>query len=335
MHAIPVISNRTLHGLPELIRGELGERVLSRAVRMSGVNLELIEAQNGFIPHAAVVSLVETAARAAGEVNFGLMMAPQMNVKNYGCWGRYVMGADTLGQAIGRCIDALGYHSVGDTMALAVVGEEARYSYGFALAGVPGYDHLASVAAGVLMSLCTNYISTGWRPLRIELDIARPARAAPFEDLFRCPVVFNAPTMTVVFDKRHLGARRAERGSHPITTLADLARDRHGIAPIGLPEVMAEQIRLQVLAGATSIDATARSMDLSVRTLQRELNRQGTDFRTMVNAARARRAEELLRGSTASITAISTDLGYSSPANFARAFRNATGLGPTEFRAVG
>ncbi len=211
-------------------------------------------------------------------------------------------------------------------MALAVVGEGARYGYGFALAGVPGYDHLASVAAGVLHRLATAAHRTRHCP-------PRPRSAV--RGHVSLPGGFQRATMTFVFDKRHLRARRAERGSHPITTIADLARDRHGIAPIGLPEVIAERIRLQVLGGATSIDATARSMDLSVRTLQRELNRQGTDFRTMVNAARARRAEELLRGSTASITAISTDLGYSSPANFARAFRNATGLGPTDFRAAG
>ena len=335
MFAIPVISNHTLHGLPELVRDELGEKVLASAVRLSGVNLELIEAQNGFIPHAAVVSLVETAARAAGEVNFGLMMAPQMNVANYGCWGRYVLGADTLGDAIGRCIGALDYHSVGDTMALVIDGDEARYSYGFALAGVSGYNHLASVAAGVLVSLCRSYVSIDWRPLQIELDIARPVRTAPFEDMFRCPVVFGAPTMTVVFDKRHLSATRIGSGAHPITTLADVARDRRGPAPRDLSEIIAEQIRLQVLSGGTSIDAAARSTNLSVRTLQRELNRQGTDFRTMVNSARARRAVQLLRCSTASITEISTELGYSTPANFARAFRNAIGLGPMEFRSAG
>lgn len=93
-----------------------------------------------------------------------------------------------------------------------------------------------------------------------------------------------------------------------------------------------EQIRAQVLAGSVSIDSAAQSMDTSIRTLQRELSRAGTDFRSLANAARLQRATELLRHTNGSITRVSAEMGYSSPANFARAFRKATGDGPREFR---
>jgi len=47
---------------------------------------------------------------------------------------------------------------------------------------------------------------------------------------------------------------------------------------------------------------------------------------------RTRRAAELLRDTTSSVTEISALLGYSAPAHFARAFRNSTGVSPHEFR---
>jgi AraC-like DNA-binding protein len=75
-------------------------------------------------------------------------------------------------------------------------------------------------------------------------------------------------------------------------------------------------------------------MDTSIRSLQRKLNREGTDFRTLVNAARAGRADELLQHTDVSITRIAAELGYSTPANFSRAFRNATGLNPGALRAA-
>ncbi|MFO1142146.1 MAG: helix-turn-helix domain-containing protein [Amaricoccus sp.] len=81
-----------------------------------------------------------------------------------------------------------------------------------------------------------------------------------------------------------------------------------------------------------SLDGTARALDVSRRSLQRALSREGTDFRSIANAIRARRAAELLRGTSASVTTIAAELGYSTPANFARAFRNATGLPPEAFR---
>ena len=103
--------------------------------------------------------------------------------------------------------------------------------------------------------------------------------------------------------------------------------------PTGTDDVVQEHIRAQVLTGSVSIDRAAQSIDTSVRTLQRELNRAGTDFRSLASVARIRRATELLRHTNGSITRVSAELGYSSPANFARAFRKATGNGPREFRS--
>lgn len=329
----PVISNLTLHGLPQLIRSELGERTLARAVRAAGVDLEAIEGEACFIPHASVLSLINTAAHDSGEANFGLLMAPQMNVANYGTYGQYIYAADTLGAAIRRSIEALPFHSTGDTMALTARGDEALFSYRFALAGRPGYVHAANVAAGVLSSVCRHYLFDNWRPRRIELDVQRPRCAAPFEDMFQCPVIFDAPVMTVVFERGYLDACGPATAAAPIVTIADVARDRRGAAPRDMLGVISEHIRLQVRGGSVSIDRTARAMDTSIRTLQRELNRQGTDFRSLRNVARAGRATELLRHTDISITRVAAELGYSNPANFARAFRNVTGMNPGSLRA--
>lgn len=332
MPTTPVISNLTLHGLPQLIRRELGERTLARAVRAAGVDLEVIEGESGFIPQAAGLRLIDTAARVAGEANFGLLMSPQMDVANYGIYGQYIYAADTLGAAFGRAIEALAYHSTGDTMALVTRGDEARFSYGLALAGRPGYDHAANVAAGALSSVCRHFLSENWRPLRIELDIPRPRHTAPFEDMFHCPVVFNAPTLAVVFDRGSLTTRGPAPAAAPIITIADVARDRRGAAPRDTLGVISEHIRLQVRGGSISIDSTARAMDISTRSLQRELNGEGSAFRSLANAARARRADELLRYTDVSITRIAAELGYSTPANFSRAFRSATGFNPSALR---
>ena len=132
-------------------------------------------------------------------------------------------------------------------------------------------------------------------------------------------------------ERHHLGASRRS-ASWPVVTIEDVARDCRGIAPRRLLDVVVEQIRTQVLAGDVSIDSAAQSMDTSIRTLQRELNRAGTDFRSLANAARLQRATELLRHTNGSVTRVSAEMGYSFPANFARAFRKATGHGPREFR---
>lgn len=318
--------------MPAFLRQEIGERALQQANRAVGFDLELTEDRNCFIPHAAVIGFLNAAAKSAGEPNLGIRLAPVMNAANYGSFGRYVLGADTLGQSIERAIAALCYHSTDDTMSVATVGDEARYSYVFALSGRAGYEIVASAAAGVLLSVLRAYLPADWRPLRIELDIDKPHQTGLFEDVFQCPVLFNAPAVTVVMERHHLHAA-PRRASWSMITIEDVMRDRRGGAPRDLLDVVVEQIRAQVLTGSVSIDSAALSMDTSVRTLQRELNRSGTDFRSLASAARIQRAAELLRHTKGSITIVSAEMGYSSPANFARAFRKATGRGPREFRS--
>lgn len=334
MAAVPVISSYVLQGLPALVRSEVGERALQRANRAAGFDVELIEDRNYFIPHQAVLSFVDAIGRAAGVSNFGLLIAPNMDLAAYGSFGRYLFGADTLGQAIKHSITALRYHSTCDALSTRVVGDEVRYSYVFALSGSQGYGAVAGAVAGVLLSLFRAYLPESWRPLRVELDIETPRNASLFEDVFQCPVLFNAPAVTIVVERYHLTAA-SKRTSQPIVTIEDVARDRADGAPRSLLGVAVEQIRTQLLMGNVLIDDVARSMDTSVRTLQRELHRAGTDFRSLTTAVRIRRASELLRHTSGSITRISAELGYSSPANFARAFRTATGLGPREFRGQG
>jgi AraC-like DNA-binding protein len=304
---------------------------LLQANRTAGLDLERLEGRNCFIPHTAVVGFLSGTARAAGQDNLGILMVPEMNAANYGSYGRYLLGADTLGLAIERAITALPYHSTDDKMSVAIVGDEVRYSYTFALAGGEGYPIIATAAAGVLLSVCRTFLPTDWRPVRIELDIEKPRQLGVFEDAFECPVLFHASEMTVVIERHHLAAA-STRQPQPMTTMEDVARDRLGGAPRHLLDVIVEHIRTQVLSGSVSIDGAARSMDTSIRTLQRELNRAGTDFRSLARAARVQRARELLRHTDGSIVEVSVELGYSSPANFARAFRKATGTAPRDFR---
>lgn len=330
---IPVISSHVLRGLPAFIRNELGEKALQRANRAARLDAELIEDKNYYIAQRSVLDFMNAVAGAAGEPNLGLLLARSMNVAEYGTFGRYVFSADTLDQAIRRSITALRFHSTFDKLHLTAARDEVRYSYSFALAGSRGYEPIASAAAGELVSLFKAYLPDTWRPLRVELDIPKPPHTTLFEDVFECPVVFNAPAVAVITERHHLAAS-SKCPARSVLTIEDVARDRGAGAPRNVLNLVFEQIRTQLTTGRVSIEEAAQSMDVSVRSLQRELDQVGTDFRSLTSSVRVQRATELLRGSTMSMTNISEDLGYSSPAGFSRAFRKATGVSPREFRSL-
>lgn len=331
MARVPVIASYVLQGVPNFIRSQIGEKALQRANRVAGFDSEIIEERNCFIPQKSVVEFVNVAAKAAGDPNLGVLFVPSMNVATYGAFGRYVLAADTLGQAIERAIAALPYHSTYDELNVRTQADEVWFTYKFALAGTAGYSIVACAAAGELISVVKAYLSAHWRPLRVELDIEKPSQSSLYEDVFRCPVQFNSPAVSVVLS-RHSITATCTRAVRPIVTLQDVARDQSGGAPQNMLNVIQEQIRVHLHNGDVSIEKVAHSMDISVRTLQRELRCAGAEFRSLTGMIRFKRATELLQKRELSLTDISEDLGYASPTGFSRAFRNSTGLSPRKYR---
>ncbi|WP_156124351.1 AraC family transcriptional regulator [Achromobacter sp. RTa] len=332
--APPVISVTTLAGISGLIRNTFGDKILRQAKQAVMLDFELIENRECFVPQALMTDFLWEIERRSGGVNLGLFSAPHLSLTTYGRWGEYVLAADSLGEALARAASSLRYHSTGDRMRVSVEGGIARASYFTATRGRPGYVHIASGTAIVLLSILRTYLGPGFLPDWIELDIPRPAAVAPFEDVYQCPVVFDTNAVSVCIDARLLERRAHGRVQPRLVTVEDVARAIFEPAGLGnFMGVVVAHIHAQVQAGSVSIDSTARALDTSVRTLQRILRRDsGSDFRELVNVVRMRRAKELLAGTSASITEIAMEFGYSSPANFARAFRNAAGLAPHEYR---
>jgi AraC-like DNA-binding protein len=88
------------------------------------------------------------------------------------------------------------------------------------------------------------------------------------------------------------------------------------------------------LAGTVSLEAVARHLGTSPRTLQRRLNQHGISFWALLEHSRFEIAAALLRETDLQVQEISARLGYRTPSGFARAFTNWSGASPTAFRTL-
>lgn len=89
------------------------------------------------------------------------------------------------------------------------------------------------------------------------------------------------------------------------------------------------------LSRPPSMEQLARSLHTNEKRLTRAFrNERGTTVFEYLRDERLRQATRLLLETSLSITQIAEELGYSSSANFATAFRRHTGQTPSEFRAA-
>lgn len=84
--------------------------------------------------------------------------------------------------------------------------------------------------------------------------------------------------------------------------------------------------------GAPTLAELARLLNLSPRTLDRHLAREGSRFLEISKGIRHERACALLAAGGQSITQIAYQLGYKDGANFTRAFRRESGVSPSGYR---
>jgi AraC-like DNA-binding protein len=86
------------------------------------------------------------------------------------------------------------------------------------------------------------------------------------------------------------------------------------------------------LTGAVSLDMAARRLGTSPRTLQRRLNRGGTNFWALVDQSRFEIAGALLGETDLKIREIAARIGYCNPNAFTRAFTRWAGCTPSAYR---
>jgi len=83
--------------------------------------------------------------------------------------------------------------------------------------------------------------------------------------------------------------------------------------------------------GEPGVPTVARSLDMSARTLQRQLEEQGTTFRDVLNDLRSEMAQAYLLDGRHTIAEVTYLLGFSETAAFSRAFKRWTGVAPSRF----
>lgn len=168
--------------------------------------------------------------------------------------------------------------------------------------------------------LARRWTASELRPREVWFTHAAPADAPVLERFFGCPLRFERPQNLVVFRPEDLGRplQRADAAlHHHLLSLAEVRLSARPRAP-GLLEDLRAFVDERLGEGELSIDAAAKHLCLSRRTLQRRLQAHGVEYQDLVDGRRRARAQALLAEGL-SLPAVAEAIGFADASTLRRA----------------
>jgi AraC-like DNA-binding protein len=306
-------------------------------LQAAGVTQECLSVRDARVPIAGYVALYNAVARHLDDEGFALFSSP-MRGGSFEFLCRATMGSRDLGEALQRAARflrvvlpdlAVETHHVGGSARLEIVEIRRLRPRRDDPCRVFAFEWLLRLLHGLSCWLVARSL-----PLReVHFPFSRPRHAADYALIYTEHSFFGAERLAAVMDEvlLELPVRRDE---------ADLAAFLEG-APGKISVLyrrdreVARSVR-EALAGslaqAPSLEEIAARLNMSSRTLHRRLREEGTSFRALRDGLRREVALDRLRKTKRSVADIASELGYSEPSAFFRAFQGWTGGAPSTYR---
>lgn len=188
------------------------------------------------------------------------------------------------------------------------------------------------------MSGCMNvfFLLSGKRlqPLRAAFTYRAPAQRERYTQLFGDQVRFSAPSNSLTFRKSDLLHPLQHYDQSLLATFQSLAKKqlRTRLKRTKFSDEVAKCIQFEFAAQMPSLEVLASHMNLSARTFQRKLSKEGLNYRQLSDKISRDIAVSLLSSGKAKVSDVARLMGYSEPSAFRRAFKRWTHSTPGQLK---
>jgi AraC-like DNA-binding protein len=290
--------------------------------RASGLTPAALSSSTAKLPYFVVDAVLEDVARRLGAAGLGLALAATQDETTYGLAGLIFATSPNLHQAFTR---SLAYQRLwGDGERFCFGRRDAGFAVTFAHPGASLVARavLAECALAEIVAGARALVDTGASPRAVCFDHASLGDEPALREYFGVEPRFGCSENAVV-----LAHELCEREARVPRELLRNGFEQQAQHLLGELAAASSSINARVrellstsLDQAATLASVARKLHRSTRTLQRELQSEGTSFERLLDAERRRRARDLiLRGIP--LKSIALLLGFADPSSFLRARR--------------
>ncbi|MEN8206085.1 MAG: AraC family transcriptional regulator [Pseudomonadota bacterium] len=302
--------------------------------RQTGLDMSRLSNPDTRYPGKRVQHLWQLAVDASGDPCFGFVAGEQVQPVALHGLGFSWLASDTLRDALARLVRYSRLISTAANMHL----QDTDNSLDLVLLPPKGVKVVAPAFQDAGMSgflrMCRLTAGDEIDPVHVSLKHPRPDDCArKLQAYFRAPIEYKANTNILSFSKQlvdtpliHANPELARINDQAVVDyLARFDRDS-----------LTMQVRSRIIErlhdGTPNQETIAHSLNVSLRSLQRKLNKEETNFKSLLESTRRELALHYIRETHRSLGEITYLLGFSEPSNFTRAFKRWTGVSPIEYR---
>lgn len=283
-----------------------------------------------------VERLIALAERLSGRSDLGFDLGSLLTLSTHSFVGFGMLASPTAYEAL-RFVSRY-FALVMPSFRLSIVskprGEELRFTPAIAMSHQCLSFHMEAIAMAALRDI-SDLVG---RPLptRLLFSMNAPKHVERYDKLRDVTAFFGVssePGITLQFSSELRDFKLPMQDKNALKVAEQRCQEKlhQTRSARGYSDWVSMTLR-EVGNGGPSLVEMARLLNLSPRTLNRYLQREGSSYRALAAQAQYEIACERLGTSLLSVTEIAYSLGYTDLSNFTRAFRQFAGCSPSDFR---
>lgn len=310
----------------------------SRLLQLAQIEAQRFDQADGMLLPSEVEALVVAAYRLTGRTDLGFEMGRLIKLNSHDQLGYALLSCSNLDQLLAMA--SRYYHFMNELFSLRYRRlpdrGEMLFSPVVAMPLRTLHFLLEVLAVSVQNQLAMLHGAESTAVVDFRLGMPAPAHQARYLDLLPARFQFDEramPSVTVTLGPRLLDLPLPMASPQVVEQIEErLDTLKRRPAPDGgwgdyitmlLRETQGQQLTLEDIA---------RRMNISARTIDRNLKKEELQFRDLSQQVRFERASELLLQPGATVSGVAEQLGFSDAANFTRAFRRHAGVAPSDFK---
>lgn len=298
----------------------------------SDIDSSLIQDSEYRVSHQKLLYMWKVAAELSGDPDFSLNLAAEVPVAAFNAAGYFAMTSKNIREMLVVLHKYIMVFSDKGHVKTTEGDYLAKVSVDLSGGGHPVRQHTDFWLVYFYRLLG---VSSGWNlPLtQVGFSHSRPDDVTVYEAILKCEIKFDQDENYFSFPKIYLDYQSisSDPSLHVVHEM-QAVKQLHALTENGILNKVKKLVFESLPSREIELKMVAESLNLTPRTVQRNLSSEGTTFKKLVDEMRKDHTLAEIRDTDFSVSEIAFRLGYKDLSSFYRAFKRWTGTTPIIYR---